>query len=689
MSLVGRVYLLVLLAAAPAFGLQLYQDLEQRTAGERQVGQEALRLVRFASSDLDKVLEGARAFLVAVAANPDVQAGDAAGCNRYFQGLGAPFPPIRGATLIDPSGRIVCASRPDVVGMSVADRSYFTRAMATREFAVGELVTSRTDGGRSLPVALPIVSPNGVVAGVVATGLDAAKLQELFKDKAWPEGGSISIIDRSGTIVVRWPNPELVGQKLPDQGRWMLDAPAEGTTTGTGPDGIERIGAFVPPAANRGLLIRVALSKSAALAPLDAAMRRDLLLLGGTAALAFAAAVLGSRYFIRRPVDALTAAATRLRGGDLGARAALPDQGSELGRLGAAFDEMAGAMQERERALRRSEELFRQFAEHLPEVVWVENAASGEIEYVGPAYEAVWHRPAAEVVAQGAGWLDAVRDADRPRLVAALQRARSGEATTAEYRIQRPDGEERWLHSTAFPIRDQGGLVVRLARLTRDVTERRRLEIEREHALEQRNLLFRELNHRIRNNLQIVGALLRLQSGRLSDPEAKAALDAAGQRIGAVGELHVLLDRGGSDGTLDFGDYLSRLCESLGDAMIEDGERVRIECRAVHLPLDMDQAVPLALIASELITNSLKYAYPPPAAGEVLVQLVREPGERARLAVRDHGPGFEGEPTAGFGLGIIRLFTSQLGATLTLTGTDGVTAEVEFAVSARIAQAAA
>ena len=433
--------------------------------------------------------------------------------------------------------------------------------MATREFAVGDLVTSRIDGGRSLPAALPIVSPNGVVAGVVATGLDAAKLQESFKDKAWPEGGSISIIDRSGTIVVRWPNPELVGQKLPEQWRWMLEAPAEGTTTGTGPDGIEHIGAFVPPAANRGLLISVALSKSAALAPLDAAMRRDLLLLGGTAALAFAAAVLGSRYFIRRPVDALTAAATRLRGGDLGARVACQIRDPSWGDWAPPSTRWRVPCRSVNARCSRSEELFRQFAEHLPEVVWVENAASGEIEYVGPAYEAVGNRPAAEVVAQGAGWLDAVLDADRPHLVAALQRARSGEATTAEYRIQRPDGEERWLHSTAFPIRDQGGLVVRLARLTRDVTERRRLEIEREHVLEQRNLLFRELNHRIRNNLQIVGALLRLQSGRLSDPEAKAALDAAGQRIGAVGELHVLLDRGGSDGTLDFGDYLSRLCE--------------------------------------------------------------------------------------------------------------------------------
>jgi two-component sensor histidine kinase len=135
-------------------------------------------------------------------------------------------------------------------------------------------------------------------------------------------------------------------------------------------------------------------------------------------------------------------------------------------------------------------------------------------------------------------------------------------------------------------------------------------------------------------------------------------------------------------GRLDFGDYLSRLGESLGTALIEDPDRVRLTCHAIPLMLDMDRAVPLALIASELITNSLKYAYPTPVEGEVRVELSRGAGDRATMVVRDHGRGFAGEPAPGFGLDIIRLFTSQLGAMLTLTGDGGVTARVEFAVPA-------
>ena len=113
MSLVGRVYLLVLLAAAPAIGLQLYKDLEQRAAGKTQVEAEALRLVRFASGELDKVLEGARAFLQAVAAYPAVRSGDAAGCADYLEGMALPPPPL-GSAVPDqsPKGRSSAPPRP-------------------------------------------------------------------------------------------------------------------------------------------------------------------------------------------------------------------------------------------------------------------------------------------------------------------------------------------------------------------------------------------------------------------------------------------------------------------------------------------------------------------------------------------------------------------------------------------------
>ena len=74
-------------------------------------------------------------------------------------------------------------------------------------------MASRVDNLHSLPVGLPIVSPSGQVEAVVVMGISAEALEATFKDKAWPPGGSISIIDRTGTIAVRWPSPELVGQK--------------------------------------------------------------------------------------------------------------------------------------------------------------------------------------------------------------------------------------------------------------------------------------------------------------------------------------------------------------------------------------------------------------------------------------------------------------------------------------------
>ena len=339
---------------------------------------------------------------------------------------------------------------------------------------------------------------------------------------------------------------------------------------------------------------------------------------------------------------------------------------------------MASAIEAREHELRRSEELFRQFAENLPEVVWVEDAATGRIEYLGAAYEAIWQRPAADVREGRANWLDAVAAADRPRLVAALGRARAGTPATAEYRITRPDGSERWLHSTAFPIRDADGAVIRLARVSRDVTERRAVESEREEALRQRDLLFQELNHRIKNNLQIVRSFLVLQGGQLSDQSAKEALNAASQRIAAVGELHALLYRGGAIGTLDLGAYLRELCASLEEALVEQDRGIVIACRCAPLRADMDRAVLVGLIASELITNSLKYAYPAPGGGTVEVTLEQRSGNEVALTVRDHGRGFAELPCDGFGLRITRMLVRQLDAELSLRGEGGVSASVTF-----------
>ena len=154
-----------------------------------------------------------------------------------------------------------------------------------------------------------------------------------------------------------------------------------------------------------------------------------------------------------------------------------------------------------------------------------------------------------------------------------------GTTAVAEYRITRPNGEQRWLHSTAFPIRDPDGTVVRIARISRDITATRALEAEREQALRQRDLLFSDSTTGSSNNLQIA-RLPSLQSGQVADPAAKEALRGAGQRIAAVGETRRPY-RGGSIGDLDLAAYLEEL-SAAGEAMIGEPGQVTAPRPAAH-----------------------------------------------------------------------------------------------------------
>ncbi len=181
--------------------------------------------------------------------------------------------------------------------------------------------------------------------------------------------------------------------------------------------------------------------------------------------------------------------------------------------------------------------------------------------------------------------------------------------------------------------------------------------------------------------------MLQRQSVRHQPGGVEPALLAVAEQ--AVGDLHTLLYRSSSIGTLDLGEYLRALCGSLGNAMVDDTERVGIQTRCVPLRVDMDRAVLLGLIASELITNSLKYAFPPPATGRLLVTLELVDGTSARLTIADDGPGFTDVRSEGFGLQIVRMLARQLDATLTFEHEAGAVTRLVFAVPAAPQQAAA
>ncbi len=129
-----------------------------------------------------------------------------------------------------------------------------------------------------------------------------------------------------------------------------------------------------------------------------------------------------------------------------------------------------------EEALRQSEERFRQLAENIQEVFWLKRVDTNEIMYVSPAYKQVWGRTAESLYADPTSWSDAICPEDRDRVVRAVSDRLGEDAYDEEYRIVRPDGTERWIRDRGFPIRDEHGVVQRIAGIAEDITQRKHAE---------------------------------------------------------------------------------------------------------------------------------------------------------------------------------------------------------------------
>jgi PAS domain S-box-containing protein len=257
---------------------------------------------------------------------------------------------------------------------------------------------------------------------------------------------------------------------------------------------------------------------------------------------------------------------------------------------------------------------------------------------------------------------------------AIARRAESAEPVSVEYRLLR-DGDVRWLVSRGARVRGEGG--TRIVGSLYDITDRKRTEQEREAALQQRELLLRELNHRVKNNLQMVSSLLNLQATRMDDPAAREQFRKATDRVQAVGDIHARLYQGDQLGVVDFDQYLQDLCARLRESMLE-GRSIRLEVETEPLTLDIDRAIPLGLIVNELVTNSIKHAFADEASGQIDVSLKKGgASEVLRLTIADNGRGI-GQDAAPAGLGsrLVEGLMQQVGGTIARTDEDGATYEI-------------
>lgn len=206
--------------------------------------------------------------------------------------------------------------------------------------------------------------------------------------------------------------------------------------------------------------------------------------------------------------------------------------------------------------------------------------------------------------------------------------------------------------------------------------ERQRIEAGLKAAIQRNEVLLDEVNHRVKNSLQLVASMLALQAGASSDAALKAELQLASQRVAAIAKAHQHIYRTDDVQTVDLGDYLRDICRDLDAAAA--GCTIHFEAPA-GVAMSLDRAIPIALLLNELVTNAAKYAYPQRESCQVWVT-VELTEDQIVLTVRDRGRGlpedFDPKTSRGLGMRIVNGFVQQLGAELRIDRHDPGTAFV-------------
>jgi hypothetical protein len=364
MSLLRRLFLLVLLAIMPLLAVEITNQISLRNERVTAIHDEAKWLAAIVDDEHARLVEGIRQLLSTWAVSSALRERNLAGCQETAERLRDSYPASLGISVTDEAGVVRCATMPVALGVSIGDRLHIRRARETGGFAVGQFIVRRDTHKPALSFALPYRDQAGVMAGFVTALLDLSWLEDYLARKPLPAGAAIVLADRHGVVLARVPEvPSAVGKHLPGPYMALLERVERGSVEMVGLDGILRVQGYVPlTVGTSGLFIMAGLDRATSLTPITMAMSRSLGVLGVTALLALGAVCWGAHWYIRAPVRALVAATERWRAGDYTARANLRG-GSELVVLGGAFDAMAESLEAHDRAREEAYAATRKVAE--------------------------------------------------------------------------------------------------------------------------------------------------------------------------------------------------------------------------------------------------------------------------------------------------------------------------------------
>lgn len=254
------------------------------------------------------------------------------------------------------------------------------------------------------------------------------------------------------------------------------------------------------------------------------------------------------------------------------------------------------------------------------------------------------------------------------------ERALAGKATTNQYQLHLPSGECRLIESYSGPIID-GETIIGVIGVDIDVTDYKNIEAQLLKALSEKDVMLKEIHHRVKNNLQIIMSLISLQNYSCTDDNANSPLTQTYERIRTIALVHEHLYKSCDVGFVHIADYIPNLVHKISTTFRRDGLTVSSQVNVQDIKLNIDKAIPLGLVVNELTMNAFKHAFTFSRDNILSVTFHHYDSGLAELVVSDNGPGlpdsYDVDSEATLGMRLVNNLVQQLKGTLHYTSEKG------------------
>jgi len=357
-----------------------------------------------------------------------------------------------------------------------------------------------------------------------------------------------------------------------------------------------------------------------------------------------------------------------------------------LARLIPAIERELGEAQERikhmhaEAELKRTRETLESFINNTSDAITITDLER-KILQVNKGFEKIYGWTAGEAVGMK---LPTVPENMVPEVEKFLTEVKNGNIITAYETIrQRKDGSIFDVSVTISPIKDASGNIVAFAGISRDITERKKAEEQTKASLLEKEILLREIHHRVKNNMQVISSLLRLQSKYIKDRDDFEIFKDSQNRISSMALIHEKLYQSRDFTNVDFNIYARDLVKGLFHSYGAISNSIVMDIKVENVSLGIDSAIPCGLIINELVTNSLKHAFPDGRKGEIKVFLGQTGEHEFELVIHDNGigipRGIDFDNSGTLGLHLVKILAeNQLHGEINLDRDHGTEFKINF-----------